>query len=144
MLHLEWWNFLVIDTVFWLFAASVFKACYNSFCWSFIYLEFRAIYTVEDIWSDLGVAVVFAQQADQQFVVSGRYEKLFKTFVRLTYFKFQDIADSAYKFRKGRPTLIPSISKLIADILFSLLVQALFLFQVRMSVYLKFRIVIKT
>lgn len=41
----------------------------------------------------------------------------------------QDIADSAYKFRKGRPQLIPSISKLIADTLFSLLVQALFLVQ---------------
>ncbi|GAB0096606.1 etoposide-induced protein 2.4 [Sergentomyia squamirostris] len=42
---------------------------------------------------------------------------------------FQDIADSAYKFRKGRPQLIPSISKLIADTLFSLLVQGLFLVQ---------------
>lgn len=43
---------------------------------------------------------------------------------------FQDIADSAYKYRKGRPTLIPNISKLIADVLFSLLVQFLFLIQV--------------
>lgn len=43
---------------------------------------------------------------------------------------FQDIADSAYKYRKGRPTLIPNISKLIADVLFSLLVQTLFLIQV--------------
>ena len=43
---------------------------------------------------------------------------------------FQDIADSAYKYRKGRPTLIPNISKLIADVLFSLLVQFLFLLQV--------------
>lgn len=42
---------------------------------------------------------------------------------------FQDIADSAYKFRKGRPQLIPSFSRLIADILFNLLVQALFLVQ---------------
>lgn len=42
---------------------------------------------------------------------------------------FQDIANAAYKFRKGRPQLIPSISKLIADTLFSLLVQALFLVQ---------------
>lgn len=42
---------------------------------------------------------------------------------------FQDIADSAYKFRQGRPQLISSISKMIADILFNLLVQALFLVQ---------------
>ncbi|XP_055712267.1 etoposide-induced protein 2.4 homolog [Phlebotomus papatasi] len=42
---------------------------------------------------------------------------------------FQDIADSAYKFRKGRPQLIPSISKLFADTLFSLIVQGLFLAQ---------------
>uniref|UniRef100_A0A1Q3FB80 Putative p53-mediated apoptosis protein n=1 Tax=Culex tarsalis TaxID=7177 RepID=A0A1Q3FB80_CULTA len=42
---------------------------------------------------------------------------------------FQDIADSAYKFRKGRPQLIPSISKLIADTLISLLIQVLFLVQ---------------
>lgn len=41
----------------------------------------------------------------------------------------QDIADSAYKFRKGRPQLIPSSSKLIADVLFSLVVQILFLVQ---------------
>lgn len=45
-------------------------------------------------------------------------------------FWFQDIADAAYEFRKGRPTLIPSISKLLADIVFSLIVQSLFLFQV--------------
>lgn len=42
---------------------------------------------------------------------------------------FQDIADSAYKIRKGRPQLFPSISKLIADVLMSLLVQCLFLAQ---------------
>uniref|UniRef100_A0A182JQX3 Etoposide-induced protein 2.4 n=1 Tax=Anopheles christyi TaxID=43041 RepID=A0A182JQX3_9DIPT len=42
---------------------------------------------------------------------------------------FQDIADSAYKVRKGRPQLIPSISKLIADTLISLLIQILFLLQ---------------
>lgn len=45
-------------------------------------------------------------------------------------FWFQDIADSAYEFRKGRPTLIPSLSKLLADVVFSLIVQSLFLFQV--------------
>lgn len=42
---------------------------------------------------------------------------------------FQDIANAAYKFRKGRPQMIPNISKLIADFLFSLLVQFLFLLQ---------------
>lgn len=45
-------------------------------------------------------------------------------------FWFQDIADAAYYFRKGRPTLIPSLSKLLADVVFSLIVQSLFLFQV--------------
>lgn len=42
---------------------------------------------------------------------------------------FQDIADSAYKIRKGRPQLFPSISKLIADVLVSVVVQFLFIAQ---------------
>nr|CAG4643967.1 EOG090X06IP [Lepidurus arcticus] len=42
---------------------------------------------------------------------------------------FQDIADSAYKYSRGRPQLLPSISKLIADVLFSIVIQALFLLQ---------------
>nr|CAG4651834.1 EOG090X06IP [Triops cancriformis] len=42
---------------------------------------------------------------------------------------FQDIADSAYKHSRGRPQLLPSISKLIADVLFSVVIQALFLLQ---------------
>ncbi|XP_031623399.1 etoposide-induced protein 2.4 homolog [Contarinia nasturtii] len=42
---------------------------------------------------------------------------------------FQDIADSAYKFRKGQPQLFVSFSVIIADTLFSLLVQTLFLIQ---------------
>lgn len=41
----------------------------------------------------------------------------------------QDIADSAYKFRKGQPQLFVSFSVVIADTLFSLLVQTLFLIQ---------------
>lgn len=49
---------------------------------------------------------------------------------------FQDIADSAYKIRKGRPQLIPSISKLIADTLISLLIQILFLLQSNLVKYL--------
>ncbi|XP_017885076.1 etoposide-induced protein 2.4 [Ceratina calcarata] len=42
---------------------------------------------------------------------------------------FQDIADSAYRYRQGRPLLLSSVSKLVADTIFSLLVQALFLGQ---------------
>ncbi|XP_046738278.1 etoposide-induced protein 2.4 homolog [Diprion similis] len=42
---------------------------------------------------------------------------------------FQDIADSAYRYRQGRPHLLSSVSKLVADMLFSVLVQALFLGQ---------------
>lgn len=42
---------------------------------------------------------------------------------------FADIANSAYFVRKGKPQLIPNISKLIADFLFNLVVQVLFLIQ---------------
>ncbi|XP_037817143.1 etoposide-induced protein 2.4 homolog [Lucilia sericata] len=42
---------------------------------------------------------------------------------------FADIANEAYKVRKGPPSLIPNISKLVADFLFSLVVQAIFLVQ---------------
>ncbi|XP_055371283.1 etoposide-induced protein 2.4 homolog [Condylostylus longicornis] len=54
---------------------------------------------------------------------------------------FQDIADSVYKFRKGRPQLIPSFSKLIADFIFSLFVQMLFLCQSTLVSYLPFQYV---
>ncbi|XP_012280388.1 etoposide-induced protein 2.4 homolog isoform X2 [Orussus abietinus] len=42
---------------------------------------------------------------------------------------FQDIADSAYRYRQGRPFLLSSMSKLVADTFFNVLVQALFLGQ---------------
>lgn len=42
---------------------------------------------------------------------------------------FQDIADSAYRQLRGRPQHLPSMSKLVADTLFSVLIQALFLIQ---------------
>ncbi|XP_064546460.1 etoposide-induced protein 2.4 homolog [Drosophila montana] len=42
---------------------------------------------------------------------------------------FADIANAAYRVRKGRPQLIPGISKLVADFLFSMVVQILFLVQ---------------
>lgn len=42
---------------------------------------------------------------------------------------FADIANEAYNARKGQPQLIPSISKIIADFLLSMIVQVLFLIQ---------------
>lgn len=42
---------------------------------------------------------------------------------------FQDIADSAYRYSRGRPQLLSGFSKLVADTLFSVLIQALFLVQ---------------
>ncbi|CAB3365646.1 Hypothetical predicted protein [Cloeon dipterum] len=42
---------------------------------------------------------------------------------------FQDIANSAYRYSRGRPVMMPSLSKTVADFLFSLLVQSLFLLQ---------------
>lgn len=42
---------------------------------------------------------------------------------------FQDIADSAYRYSRGRPRVLPSVSKIVADTFFSVLIQALFLVQ---------------
>lgn len=46
------------------------------------------------------------------------------------FFWFQDIADATYEFRRGKRTLIPSISLLLADVVFSLIIQTLFMLQV--------------
>lgn len=48
---------------------------------------------------------------------------------------FQDIADSAYRYSRGRPQLLPSIGKLVADITFSFLIQAAFLIQASLVSY---------
>ncbi len=42
---------------------------------------------------------------------------------------FQDIADQAYKQSRGRPQTFPSLGKLLADMLFSVILQAFFLYQ---------------
>lgn len=42
----------------------------------------------------------------------------------------QDIADAAYKYSRGRPQFLSSLSKMVADMLFSMVIQALFLVQV--------------
>lgn len=46
------------------------------------------------------------------------------------FFWFQDIADATYEFRRGKRTLIPSISLLLADVVFSIIIQTLFMLQV--------------
>ncbi|XP_014247542.1 etoposide-induced protein 2.4 homolog [Cimex lectularius] len=48
---------------------------------------------------------------------------------------FQDIADSAYRHSRGRPQLLSSFGKLIADALFSVLIQFLFLIQTLLVSY---------
>lgn len=42
---------------------------------------------------------------------------------------FQDIADATYRLTRGRPMQLPSLSRNIADILFSLVVETFFLIQ---------------
>jgi len=49
----------------------------------------------------------------------------------------QDIADAAYRKKRGRPQL-PGLGKAVADILFSLLLQGLFLMQVNMRTYMQY------
>ncbi|XP_060532529.1 etoposide-induced protein 2.4 homolog isoform X2 [Cylas formicarius] len=49
---------------------------------------------------------------------------------------FQDIADSAYRYSRGRPVFFQSISKFLADSIFSVVIQFLFLFQATLSSYI--------
>lgn len=49
---------------------------------------------------------------------------------------FQDIADSAYRFSRGRPISFPSISMYFADSIFSIMVQILFLIQATVSCFI--------
>ncbi|XP_030767243.1 etoposide-induced protein 2.4 homolog [Sitophilus oryzae] len=51
-------------------------------------------------------------------------------------FWFQDIADSAYRYSRGRPVAFPSISELFADSIFSIFVQFLFLLQASLTSYI--------
>ncbi|KAG8038744.1 hypothetical protein G9C98_000299 [Cotesia typhae] len=55
--------------------------------------------------------------------------KILKRTIQCCMLNGGDIADSAYRHRQGRPLLLSSVSKLVADTLFSILVQALFLGQ---------------
>ncbi|XP_066141838.1 etoposide-induced protein 2.4 homolog [Euwallacea fornicatus] len=49
---------------------------------------------------------------------------------------FQDIADSAYRYSRGRPVSFPSISMYFADSIFSIMVQILFLAQATLTSFI--------
>lgn len=100
--------------------------------------------SVSTVRNDLDTAIIYTQQNCEQLVVPGdcslyiQIDHCTLTLIYIVYLRFvwicQDIADSAYKFRKGRPQTLPSFSILIADTLFSLLVQTLFLVQVSINI----------
>ncbi|KAK2187245.1 hypothetical protein NP493_172g03080 [Ridgeia piscesae] len=54
---------------------------------------------------------------------------------------FQDIADAAYRRTRGRPQMLPTFGKIIADIIFSLLLQGLFLIQGTLAVFLPITVI---
>lgn len=54
-------------------------------------------------------------------------------------FWFQDIADTHYKLRKGRLQSMGGISKIVADLLLNIVVQALFLCQVNLQIQTIFK-----
>ncbi|VEN41969.1 unnamed protein product [Callosobruchus maculatus] len=54
---------------------------------------------------------------------------------------FQDIADSAYKRSRGRPVYLQSLSKLLADSVFSIVIQLLFLLQATLISYIPIHLV---
>lgn len=59
----------------------------------------------------------------------------------LHYSNFQDIADLAYKHSRGRPVFAQSISKLVADAIFSIIIQLLFLIQATVTSYVPISLV---
>ncbi|KAG5887751.1 hypothetical protein JTB14_016103 [Gonioctena quinquepunctata] len=54
---------------------------------------------------------------------------------------FQDIADSAYRHSRGRPVFAQSVSKLLADSIFSIVIQFLFLIQAMAVSYIPIYVV---
>ncbi|CAH1168389.1 unnamed protein product [Phyllotreta striolata] len=54
---------------------------------------------------------------------------------------FQDIADSAYRHTRGRPVFSQSLSKVLADSIFSILIQLLFLIQAMAVSYIPINMV---
>ena len=54
---------------------------------------------------------------------------------------FQDIADSAFRSSRGRPQMMSSISVMIADTVFSLVVESVFLVQAKICSFLPIKFI---